>query len=284
MATYNPNNYLIEQVESIVSQEDVAVDLYIFDDGSSKGVDIIEGLVERYDNVFFRSDVPTGAPGKNFLRAIQLFDKKEYGYIAFSDQDDIWLDCKLIEAIEALKKHSQNGYSSNLSLYDGVGTYGTLDKYSEQVEYDHMFQGASAGCTYVVDRNLFVELQNTLKEIDILSIPKTISHDWAIYYICRAAGYVWYADNHSYIYYRQHDNNNYGASQSISDKLSMLFGYWYQSNVQFMDSLKVGDIKLDINGNFFYKLSKAFSCLKFRRNKLESIVAYFWWLIKGTNK
>lgn len=277
LATFNPEKYLIEQVESILSQKNVDLHIFIFDDGSTKGKDIICYLEDSHNNVTVIRNLPSGAPGRNFLRAIKQFDYSGYDFFAFSDQDDIWLPSKIESAINSLIENESNGYSSNLTLYDGTETIGYLDKSQPQVEFDYVFQGASAGCTYVIDLKLLSILKSALRNCDVTQLSTSVSHDWTIYYVCRRSNLKWNFDNNSFIYYRQHENNCYGAKRGLGAQIQMFCGEWYKSNLFFMDSLDIDEKFLKLNSGFFYKIKFLPKLFQLRRSAIHSFAVYIRW-------
>ena len=53
-----------------------------------------------------QNNIPTGSAANNFLNALKSFKEneiKEYDYVTFADQDDIWLPKKLSHAIKKIK-------------------------------------------------------------------------------------------------------------------------------------------------------------------------------------
>lgn len=277
LATYNPEKYLVDQVQSILSQKNVTLHIYIFDDGSTKGTEIIQNLEENYSDITVIYNPPSGSPGRNFLRAIKQFDFSGYDFVAFSDQDDIWLPSKIESAISLLLEKQSNGYSSNLTLYDGSQTIGYLDKSQPQVAFDYVFQGASAGCTYVIDIKLVSILKRALRDCDVTKFSTSVSHDWTIYYVCRRSNLNWIFDNNSYIYYRQHDNNCYGAKRGLGSQIKMFCGEWYKSNLIFMDSLDIKDKSLKLDSSFLYKLKFLPKIFQLRRSPIHSVAVYIRW-------
>lgn len=284
LCTYNPEGYLLEQVKSINDQVGLKADIFIYDDGSDKdSIKVIESVRAIVKDIKFCQ--PSKSAGKNFIRALHSFRMEDYDYIAFSDQDDIWLEDKLLYATNKLLEQASQGYSSNLTLYDGENKIGYLKKNKRMTELDHHFQGASAGCTYVITKELAESIQNTLNRFDYMNYKEKISHDWLVYYIARVNGFHWYMDECSKILYRQHENNVYGAKRSILKKLSMVFGQWYQDNVSFASNYNdKNNDTFDVNCSFLTKLSYAGKALILRRDMLESVVCYFFWLFKYKNK
>lgn len=278
LAAYNPDDKFYVQVDSILAQRNVLLDIFIFDDGS---VEHSKAVYEKYihlDNVKLIVQCPSGSPGKNFLRALKNPVLRGYDFYAFSDQDDVWLDVKLIKASDLIKHLNVDAYSSNLSIFENGKVTGELVKFSKQKSYDFVFQGASAGCTYVFSQRLFEKCVENISKIDILRLSNSVSHDWFVYYTARINGIGWVMDNNSYILYRQHENNNFGARVGLLIKLRMLLGNWYKQNADFLRDTQPSALS---GRSFIYRVAAIRYIFEFRRNKIESIVVYFLWLLRG---
>jgi len=112
MATYNGEDFIGEQIESILSQTYKHIELIICDDGSSDGtITIINHYRKQYPFIkLYHNDRRLGFV-KNFEKAIGLCNGE---YIALSDQDDIWDNKKLeIQLLAIVKEEAQ---SSNIPL------------------------------------------------------------------------------------------------------------------------------------------------------------------------
>lgn len=285
LCTYEPSHFLSEQVDSILAQIDVNVEIFVFDDGSvsPKSKEILETIKCKVSKVYHCS--PSKSAGKNFIRALSDFDISRFDYIALSDQDDLWLNDKLIRAVNCLAVTGAQGYSSNLIVYDGKDEIGVLSKSVQQSDYDHHFQGASAGCTYVLTKRLVEIIQRDLKKYNFMEHKKSFSHDWLIYFIARTNDVRWYMDNEAKILYRQHGSNVYGAKRGLFKKFTMVFGDWYSDNIFFISMYRNCLLdKFDVNCTFFEKLLFFPEILTFRREKVNSIVCYFFWLFKYKSK
>lgn len=87
MATYNGEEYIKEQLESILCQLGEMDEIIISDDGST---DNTLNIIESYNDSRIKIHINTGKHGfvYNFENALQ---KAKGEYIFLSDQDDIWL-------------------------------------------------------------------------------------------------------------------------------------------------------------------------------------------------
>ena len=92
MATYNGEKYLRKQLESIYNQTYKNIEFIVCDDRSSdKTVKILQEYQNKYGLKFFINEQNLGFV-KNFEKAASLCTGE---YIAFADQDDVWLPDKI---------------------------------------------------------------------------------------------------------------------------------------------------------------------------------------------
>lgn len=103
MATFNGERYVKQQIDSILSQQNVTLDLFLRDDGSNdQTLDIVKKYVSENENIFLiESHERLGAAG-SFLELMNAVPT-HYDYFAFADQDDIWLPNKLVKCREKLE-------------------------------------------------------------------------------------------------------------------------------------------------------------------------------------
>jgi rhamnosyltransferase len=238
LAAYNGEAFISSQLVTLFGQTQVDVHLIARDDGSADGtVALLEACKAQHpDQVTLIADAfgPAGSAAANFFRLIDSVDADSFDYIAFSDQDDLWMPDKLSSAVNALRQSGASGYSSNLLAYDArTVRCWVVRKTQPQRKWDYLFQGASAGCTYVVTAQAIAEVQQALSGTD-RTFRTTTSHDWAIYAICRSRGLGWILDEACHIIYRQHDANVYGAQSGLAGKftrLKMFQSGWYREHV-----------------------------------------------------
>ncbi len=105
MATYNGQQFLREQIGSIIAQTYTQWHLYIQDDHSTDATcSIIQEYAKRDSRiVLLHNDGPSGAKN-NFYFLLQRVSAPIY---AFSDQDDVWHPDKLQISVQALNKAIQ---------------------------------------------------------------------------------------------------------------------------------------------------------------------------------
>ncbi|HCU44893.1 MAG TPA: glycosyl transferase family 2 [Sphingobacterium sp.] len=237
LGTYNGERYICEQIHSIKEQEKVEVDLLISDDGSKDSTKTV--IKREYPQIpVFVNNPGTGSAANNFLNMVKNLDFDEkFEYVALSDQDDIWLPNKINAAIEIILKDSCDLYCSNLTKWDtSNASYSLLKKDYSQKKFDYLFEGGSAGCTYVFKRSFAKSLQKFINQLD-LSNWRELSHDWIIYFFARSNKFKVVIDKNSYIYYRLHSSNVHGHLNKLSwntireKSLKVLNGY-YQEHAQ----------------------------------------------------
>lgn len=106
MSTYNGEKYIKEQLDSIFNQKEVQVTLYVRDDGST---DRTLDIVQSYSNTVLLPFDENKGPGLSFMTLLYhvMSLPTQYDYYAFADQDDIWMDEKLIKAIQQIKNEGK---------------------------------------------------------------------------------------------------------------------------------------------------------------------------------
>ncbi|MDE5714595.1 MAG: glycosyltransferase [Anaeroplasmataceae bacterium] len=212
LSSYNGSRFIQTQIDSILNQKDVFVTLFIRDDGSNDERTL--KLLDEYNenpNIIVKKERNIGL-AKSFMNLVYEVGT-EYDYYCFSDQDDIWLEYKLIKAIEKIKeKKIPTLYVSNQTLIDSNGNYlakrhkKLLSTGYKQILCNNLF----SGCTMVWNE-LLQEILIQYKPSDEL-LQKRI-HDVWVGMVASVVGTIIY-DDESYILYRQHENNVVGVKKS----------------------------------------------------------------------
>lgn len=214
LAAYNGEKWIKEQIDSILSQKEVDVTIYVSLDLST---DITISILESYKNdkiIVLPYGEKYGAAAPNFYRLIKDVDFSRFDYIALSDQDDIWLDDKIISAINKIESEKAVAYSSNVTAFWTDGTKKTVIKATPQKKYDYLFEGPGPGCSFVMTKDFALEFQNYIKDKTEM-LQKLDWHDWLIYAYARSKNYKWFIDEESHMLYRQHSNNQLGANSGV---------------------------------------------------------------------
>lgn len=291
LAVYNGEHFVCEQMKSIISNGDF-VDLYISVDLSyDSSIEICQKFSEEFSNVFILPyGVRYGSAGQNFFRLLLDVDFSCYDYVAFADQDDIWFDFKLQRAIDQLKEKNADGYSSNVTAFWPNGREKLVKKDYPQTDYDHIFESAGPGCTFVMTRKLALEIKKSLID-NRNEIKKIWLHDWYCYAFARSRGFKWFIDSKSTMAYRQHGGNEVGANSGWKSfkarVLSILSGDGIVKAVNqaiFLGLQETTPIKLLCSGKRIDLLRLAFLAPKCRRKPIDKVmffIIFLWFSVWG---
>ena len=163
MATYNGERFLDKQLASICNQTHKNMEIIVLDDCSTDGtVDILRAYHERHGIHYQVNPVNLGYR-KNFENALSF---AQGDYIAFADQDDIWMPDKIETMIAEIGPYSM--IYSDATLIDGEDQviHQSLSRYTKTgalpEEAHHykkvVFYWLTLGCTMLFKRELLEEL------------------------------------------------------------------------------------------------------------------------------
>lgn len=196
LATFNGAEWIDAQLLSITSQRHEDWHVFLRDDGSSDqtiAIAVARLPPERL-TILSAASGPTGSPAGNFFAALGQLALDEFDYICFCDQDDVWAPDKLYRAIACLTSSGAAAYSCDLIAFNNVTNVAWyIDKSQPVARWDYLFQGASAGCTYVLTRAAAALVQQKTRPL-LEAFPKSRSHDWLTYAICRSHSMEWFMD------------------------------------------------------------------------------------------
>ncbi|MDD2024032.1 glycosyltransferase [Pseudomonas putida] len=241
LAAYNGMAWIEQQVASILAQTGVVVTIYISIDPSSDGTEAWcnEYAISHPTIHVLPPSVRFGGAAPNFFRLIRDVDLSAYDYVSFSDQDDIWCPNKLERATMTLRVGGFDGYSSNVFAFWPDGRRMLVDKAQPQVQWDHFFEAAGPGCTYVVTQRLAVAFKRLIEE-RWLQVQEVALHDWLCYAFARNAGFQWFIDPVAWMDYRQHSCNQVGVNAGLGSavkRVSKVFHGWWFSQVRLICEL-----------------------------------------------
>ena len=230
LAAFNGRAWIQQQIESILGQNGVDVTLFISVDKSTDGTETLVNELALKDKriVVLPYGETFGGAAPNFYRLVKDVDFETFDYIALADQDDIWLENKLLRAYQILINSDADAYSSNVTAFWSDGRKFLIKKSQPQVKWDFLFEAAGPGCTYVFSRSLAVDIQRTVRK-RLLYIQLITLHDWFFYAFARAHKYVWIIDDYSGMFYRQHSCNQVGVNhgyKAFMSRVSKVISGW----------------------------------------------------------
>lgn len=231
LAAYNGMRWMAEQVDSILGQVGVSVSILISVDSSNDDTEEwVDQLCQRDSRVkSLAHGEKFGGAARNFFRLVNEAPTEDFDYFSFADQDDIWLPDKLVSATQHMNDTGADGYSGNVTAFWPDGRESTIVKSQPQVAYDHLFEAAGPGCTYVFSQRLFVELQQHINS-RFVQVQGVTLHDWYCYAYSRSHGFKWVIDSRPYMRYRQHGGNQVGVnsgSKAFKKRLSQVLDGWW---------------------------------------------------------
>jgi glycosyltransferase involved in cell wall biosynthesis len=238
LSIYNGEKYLVEQIDSLLSQTYKNLVIVIRDDGSDdKSFAIAEKYAlmhpQRFHVLALDNQNKGASGGFAFLMEYVLANKMtlglEKGYLMFCDQDDVWFDEKVEMQMSAMLKAEEAGGDCPVLIHSDLQVVSS--EKSLIAKSFVVFQGLEikrstfpnliisnliTGCTALVNEALAV------KALPISD--KAIMHDWWLAIVAAAFGKVIFLDM-PLIYYRQHENNTIGAKEFVRPPLTRL-SFW----------------------------------------------------------
>lgn len=217
LSTYNGDKYLREQINSLLSQEEVEIDILVRDDGSTdKTIEILKEFKDRGELNWFSGD--NIGVKKSFLELVKQ-SSRDFDYYAFCDQDDVWLNNKLYEAGRKLNSESHLPllyFSKTTKVDQDLSSMEDNDYKGYSYSFSEVLvKNNATGCTMIFNS----KLKEIINEVDYNELNNKPLHDHWIYMLCLAVGGKIVYDNESYIMYRQHKNNVVGGSRTIRQKI-----------------------------------------------------------------
>lgn len=216
MATYNGENYLKEQIESILCQNtEIDFTLIVRDDGSTdKTQTILQNYADAGKLIFVKGENLGAAKG--FISLLR--DNPGYDYYAFADQDDVWNSDKLQRGIEAISGVEGPAlYCTNCELVDSnletIGRNTHRKQPSYTLESILCLASCAQGCTSIFNKELATIIQSN-------AVPDVfIMHDSLLTCLCGMIDGTIIYDESPTMKYRMHGNNVFGmvtAKQNLA--------------------------------------------------------------------
>ena len=234
MALYNGAANLRMQIDSYLAQVSVDWRLIVSDDGSTdEGPAIVADYVARLgaDRVRLIQG-PRRGVAANFLALLSDLPE-DAGYVAFSDQDDVWLPHKLRRAADLMRDAVPNDlpmlYCSRTVICDSdLGRQRPSARPPRPPSFRNaLVQNIAAGNTIVLDPRAVAVLRSAMTEAEA-----GVLHDWWVYQIVTGIGGHVIFDDTPGLLYRQHPSNVVGANdgwRAAMTRLGMVLRGRYRS-------------------------------------------------------
>lgn len=236
MATLDGAAHLGAQLASIAAQDHRDWSLTVGDDGSRDATAaVVAGFAAAHPGRVAWVAHPPGAPGRgsggNFLRTAAR--APEGAWLAFSDQDDVWLPGRLSRAVSVLSALAPGPggaaagrvYASRTLHCDAEGRPGRPSRrHPRGPSLGNAFvQNVLAGNTLVLDPAAAAVLR--------AGAPAALGagvahHDWWVYLQAMATGAAVTIDDRPGLLYRQHGGNLMGANRGAGVALARARQVW----------------------------------------------------------
>ncbi len=228
LATYNGEQYLREQLDSILASEWKDLSVEICDDGSSDGtVGIAKEYAAKYPWIRLHRNKENYGYVKNFIEGIK---RSESPYIMLCDQDDRWNPDKISRTLARMKELEREvGGERPLLVFTDAENYdsetgkslGSFHKSSRldpgRTDPAHLLmENKCIGCTVMVNAAVLPYLKTLPAQVRV--------HDWWLALICTFFGNISYLPETT-LQYRQHSGNMIGGSgffDYVKDRLRNL--------------------------------------------------------------
>jgi glycosyltransferase involved in cell wall biosynthesis len=216
LSTYNGERFLTPQLHSLLGQTHRDWVLYWRDDGSTDGT---VALMRRFlapvkPQRWVELDDHGRAGGtESYMRLLRRARADGVEYVAFADQDDVWLPEKLERGVTALAA----GPATQPALY--FARQVLVDASLRRIAISFplrrppgfpacLTQNLATGCTVVMNRTLTEAVADS-------RVPAACLHDWWSYIVVAACGGRILPDAEPTVLYRQHSGNSIGAPPSL---------------------------------------------------------------------
>lgn len=221
LCSHNGEQFIAEQLKSIVLQDYPNFSLWISDDGSTDSTltiakDVLDGSTINYNIV--------PGPGKGFalnFLSLACDGRIESDYFSFADQDDVWAENKISRAIKILSSVPASTpamYCSRTTLVDvNCNKIGESPLFSSPASFSNaLVQNIGGGNTMVFNK----AARDLLRAVGCSA--NVVAHDWWLYLIVSGAGGVVHYDPEPTLFYRQHENNLIAANHTLIARLKRI--------------------------------------------------------------
>jgi len=212
MGTKNGGMFLADQLASIRGQSHQDWSLWASDDGSTDGtweaLENFKAETPHHDIHLLKG--PQRGVAANYYKLLKNHEL-DGKWVAFSDQDDVWLPHKLSRAVALVGRLGGRCVYSSRSYYvdQTGGRLGTSPMLNRPYRFGNaIVQNVLRGNTIVIPPIVTNYLRSILSTTDVAETP---FHDWWMYQAITGAGFGILHDQKPGVLYRQHGENLVGA-------------------------------------------------------------------------
>ncbi|MDA9865432.1 glycosyltransferase family 2 protein [bacterium] len=239
LALHNGARMLADQLNSLAAQSHRDWSLIISDDGSS---DDWLGIATAFAETRAKGRTwLISGPQKGFAQNFLSLSKAAgpfVPYVAFCDQDDVWMQAKLARAVARLQSLPAGRpalYCSRTMVCDStLRAQRPSPLFRRPAGFSNaLVQNIGGGNTMVMNRAALDLVQDTLRHATGIA-----SHDWWVYQLVSGAGGLVIYDTEPSVLYRQHGENLIGANNSYLASAARLkgllegrFQIWNDANI-----------------------------------------------------
>ena len=222
LATFNGASFLEEQLTSLSLQQNVSVEVFVNDDGSTDGtMQILETWRDKGVVASISESKGLGST-KAFLKLLQECNEKPY--VAFCDQDDIWAPIKLAMQIELCEAKIPILVFSRRTYFDLSGKrVGIAPSLKKGPRFGNaLIENIAPGNTVLLN-------YPAIKIINSYILPDIVHFDSWMYLLISAFGNCKYI-NEPLVQYRIHGDNQVGLRKFNINKFeSSALEYLHQA-------------------------------------------------------
>ncbi len=224
LAAYNGEQFIEEQIASVIRQTYTDWVLFIRDDGSAdKTPEILRRIAgEEPEKIVLIDDetLTSGSSCTNFMSILKWVSERfDFEYFMFSDQDDVWLEDKIERCMQCIRQAEKEAagpilvhtdlmvVDRDLKVIDkSFFSYRSLESSVNDLRHLLVHNNVT-GCTMLWNKAL-----NELIDKDCADM---VIHDWWVSLTASALGRILFVDTPT-ILYRQHGGNVLGAVKTNS--------------------------------------------------------------------
>lgn len=243
LCTKDGDAFLAPQLRSILTQTHRDWSLWISDDGSRDNtLAIVRAFIDANPGRDIRLiHGPQKGCAQNFMSLLAQ-QGLDGAWVAFADQDDIWMPHKLARAVDMIWRGTGAQIYSSRSICtdDQMTVTGMSPRFQRPFYFGNaLVQNVLRGNTLVMPPVITDFLRSTIIFAQDAGVP---FHDWWIYQLVSGAGFDVIHDPKPGIFYRQHANNLLGAQHGHAASrakllLHRVFAEWVDRNTAAMQLL-----------------------------------------------